>query len=80
MSQTKCESCGMSIESGPYCNHCLGSDGKLQPFDERFERMVQGSCAPSPASPARKPKRTRSRTWRRCRHGASTRASNARPT
>jgi hypothetical protein len=31
----------MPIEAGPYCNYCVGSDGKLQPFDERFERMVQ---------------------------------------
>jgi hypothetical protein len=36
-----CESCGMAIEAGPYCQYCLGADGKLQPFDERFERMVQ---------------------------------------
>jgi hypothetical protein len=36
-----CESCGMPIEAGPYCQYCVGSDGKLQPFDERFERMVQ---------------------------------------
>jgi hypothetical protein len=36
-----CESCGMSIEAGPYCHYCVGADGKLQPFDERFERMVQ---------------------------------------
>jgi hypothetical protein len=48
MSQTKCESCGMSIESGPYCNHCLDGDGKLQPFDERFERMVQWQLRAKP--------------------------------
>jgi hypothetical protein len=36
-----CESCGMPIDNGTYCNYCVDSDGKLQPFDERFERMVQ---------------------------------------
>jgi hypothetical protein len=35
-----CESCGMPIESGPYCVHCLDAEGRLQPFEERFERMV----------------------------------------
>jgi hypothetical protein len=30
----------MPIESGPYCTHCVGADGKLQAFDERFERMI----------------------------------------
>lgn len=35
-----CESCGMPIEAGPYCPHCVDDRGALQPFDERFERMV----------------------------------------
>jgi hypothetical protein len=30
----------MPTEPGPYCRHCVDSDGKLQPFDERFERMI----------------------------------------
>jgi hypothetical protein len=38
---TRCESCGMPIEMGPYCRHCTDEAGKLQPFEERFERMVQ---------------------------------------
>lgn len=41
MSKTPCESCSMPIETGPYCEHCVDSDGKLQAFEERFERMVQ---------------------------------------
>jgi hypothetical protein len=36
-----CESCGMSIDSGPYCKYCVDEAGKLQDFDTRFERMVQ---------------------------------------
>lgn len=36
----RCESCGMPIESGHYCVHCTDAEGHLQPFDERFERMV----------------------------------------
>ena len=35
-----CESCSMPIETGRYCVHCTDADGNLQPFDERFERMV----------------------------------------
>ncbi len=35
-----CESCSMPIESGRYCAYCTDADGNLQPFDERFERMV----------------------------------------
>jgi hypothetical protein len=30
----------MPIESGPYCQHCVDAEGKLQAFDERFERMI----------------------------------------
>jgi hypothetical protein len=30
----------MPIESGRYCVHCVTADGSLQPFEERFERMV----------------------------------------
>jgi hypothetical protein len=36
-----CQSCGMPIESGPYCRHCVDDEGNLQAFEERFERMVQ---------------------------------------
>ncbi len=35
-----CESCGMPIESGPYCQYCVDETGELQAFPERFERMV----------------------------------------
>jgi hypothetical protein len=38
----------MSIETGPYCQYCVGSDGKLQPFEERFERMVQWQMRKKP--------------------------------
>ena len=37
----QCESCGMPIDSGPYCKYCVDETGKLQDFDTRFERMVQ---------------------------------------
>lgn len=42
MSQGKhpCESCSMPIESGTYCSYCVTASGELQPFDERFEKMV----------------------------------------
>jgi hypothetical protein len=38
---THCESCGMTIEAGPYCQYCTDENGELQDFDERFARMVQ---------------------------------------
>lgn len=41
MSQHRCESCGMPIEAGPYCRHCVDEHGQLQSFEERFARMVQ---------------------------------------
>ncbi|MEZ4369389.1 MAG: hypothetical protein R3B07_01130 [Polyangiaceae bacterium] len=40
MSNHPCESCGMPIESGPYCHHCVDERGELQGFDERLERMI----------------------------------------
>jgi hypothetical protein len=35
----KCESCGMPIESGVYCEHCSDENGALQSLDERIRRM-----------------------------------------
>ena len=40
MTTTPCESCGMPVESGPYCGYCVDEHGRLQDFDTRFERMV----------------------------------------
>jgi hypothetical protein len=31
----------MPIETGLYCQYCSDAEGNLQPFEERFERMVQ---------------------------------------
>ena len=50
MSAPACESCGMPIESGRYCRHCTDSDGQLQSFDERFERMVAWQQRRSPGA------------------------------
>jgi hypothetical protein len=38
----------MPIEAGPYCQHCVDASGKLQTFDERFERMVQWQARREP--------------------------------
>jgi hypothetical protein len=48
---TTCESCGMPMQiaadhalgdpNSTWCAHCSTPDGKLQGFEERFERMVQ---------------------------------------
>jgi hypothetical protein len=45
-----CESCGMPIESGHYCSYCTDADGRLQPFEERFERMVDWQARREPAA------------------------------
>lgn len=37
----KCQSCGMAIDDGIYCQYCVNDKGELQAFEERFERMVQ---------------------------------------
>ena len=44
-----CESCGMSIDTGRYCPYCVDSQGHLQDFDTRFERMVQWALREDPA-------------------------------
>ena len=43
-----CESCGMPIETGRYCQHCVDETGALQSFDERFERMIAWEARRSP--------------------------------
>jgi len=44
----QCASCGMPIESGPYCDHCTDDAGNLHAFEERFERMKQWSQRENP--------------------------------
>ena len=45
-----CESCGMPIETGHYCEHCADADGNLQSFDERFARMVEWQARRDPSA------------------------------
>ncbi|NOT60331.1 MAG: hypothetical protein HOP19_08920 [Acidobacteria bacterium] len=47
----QCESCGMAIEDGTYCQYCVDAHGQLQSFDERFERMLQWAMAREPQAP-----------------------------
>ena len=44
----KCESCGMPINNGTYCQYCTDENGNLQSFEERFENMVQWTMKNSP--------------------------------
>ncbi len=39
-SMHRCESCSMPIETGRYCQYCVTVTGELQPFNERFDKMV----------------------------------------
>jgi hypothetical protein len=41
----------MPIEAGPYCQYCVDEGGKLQAFDERFERMIQWQARREPNAP-----------------------------
>jgi hypothetical protein len=43
-----CESCSMPIETGRYCPYCTNDKGELQPFEERFEKMVSWQARRSP--------------------------------
>jgi hypothetical protein len=45
-----CESCGMPIETGRYCDYCTDSSGSLQSFDERFERMTSWQARRNPGA------------------------------
>jgi hypothetical protein len=45
-----CQSCGMPIETGRYCQYCTDENGTLQSFDERFARMVDWQMRRSPGS------------------------------
>jgi len=47
-SPANCESCGMPIESGHYCDRCTDSTGTLQDFDTRFEKMVAWQSRSNP--------------------------------
>jgi len=38
----------MPIETGSYCQYCVTSRGELQPFDERFEKMVSWQMRQKP--------------------------------
>lgn len=57
MSQTQCQSCSMPIESGLYCQYCSDEKGNLQPFEERFERMVQWMSRQKPDLPSEEAKK-----------------------
>ena len=41
MSHANCQSCGMPIESGRYCQYCSDGHGNLHSFDETVARMAQ---------------------------------------
>jgi hypothetical protein len=38
----------MPIETGPYCQYCVDERGELQPFEQRFERMIAFQARRSP--------------------------------
>jgi hypothetical protein len=45
-----CDSCGMPIETGRYCSYCTDETGALQPFEERFERMIGWQARRTPGA------------------------------
>lgn len=44
----RCESCSMPIETGAYCSYCVTATGELQPFAERFTKMVDWQLRQKP--------------------------------
>jgi len=40
MSQHHCESCGMPIETGRYCQYCVDAEGKLSSLESRVAGMT----------------------------------------
>ena len=36
-----CQSCGMPVEAGPYCQYCADTEGNLHSFEETVARMSQ---------------------------------------
>jgi hypothetical protein len=40
----------MPIETGRYCRYCTDESGALQPFEVRFERMVDWQARRSPCT------------------------------
>ena len=40
MSQHHCDSCGMPIETGRYCQYCVDAEGNLSSFENRLARMT----------------------------------------
>ena len=40
----------MPIESGRYCQYCIDTAGNLQPFDERFEKMIAWQARKQPSA------------------------------
>ena len=40
----------MPIESGRYCEYCTDTAGNLQPFDERFEKMIAWQARKQPSA------------------------------
>ncbi len=46
-----CDSCGMPIHGGDYCDYCTDENGRLQSFDERFARMVGWQEQQAPTAP-----------------------------
>lgn len=49
-----CQSCGMPIESGHYCEHCTDAEGNLQQFEERFKAMVSWQARRNPTDSTEK--------------------------
>jgi hypothetical protein len=41
MTYANCQSCGMPINTGHFCNYCADAAGNLHGFDETVTRMAQ---------------------------------------
>jgi hypothetical protein len=37
----KCESCGMPVKTGKYCEHCVDENGNLETLEVRLGKMAK---------------------------------------
>ncbi len=69
MTDLTCGSCGMPVDDGPYCVHCVTEGGELQSFEQRLAAMAAFANPETRAWKRPRPKRRRAITYAPCPRG-----------